>query len=289
MRRNSDIDTSSHTGDWIMGAARRNPEALLLVAAGAVLLMRGGSNASPRAYASSRHREPASSLYRESDNLARSASNRFSSAAESASDYASDMKDRAGSYAADIKDRVSDTASSYADTVSEFTADAGRNISETTDRYRRQVQSTLQSGMNWVLQDQPLAVALVGLAAGAAVAACFPSTDIENRALGGAREALADAARGAGENLRGAAGKAGERLKSAAAERGLSSDGLKDIASDVAETFTDAVKGKSQDQDMAGATMVPESPPVAGGFATGDATRSPTPARASEPRGRSNR
>ena len=46
MTRNWDTDTASHTGDWIMGAARRNPEALLLVAAGAVLLMRGGGKAS---------------------------------------------------------------------------------------------------------------------------------------------------------------------------------------------------------------------------------------------------
>ena len=45
MKRNWDTNTSSsHAGDWIMGAARRNPEALLLVAAGAVLLMRGSGS-----------------------------------------------------------------------------------------------------------------------------------------------------------------------------------------------------------------------------------------------------
>ena len=92
----------------------------------------------------------------------------------------------------------------------------------------------------------------------------------------------------------GAAGKAGERLKSAAAERGLSSEGLKGIAGDVAETFTDAVKGKPQDKphersDMARTTMVPESPSVAADLATGETNRSSTAARANEPRGRSNR
>jgi hypothetical protein len=42
-----------------------------------------------------------------------------------------------------------------------------------------------------------------------------------------------------------AAGKAGERLKEAAEERGLSADGLKKMASEVADTFTSEVKGKA--------------------------------------------
>jgi hypothetical protein len=67
-----------------------------------------------------------------------------------------------------------------------------------------------------VLRDQPLAVAMAGLAAGAAVAAVFPSTGIEDRTFGGAREALTEAAGKAGERVVEAAGKAGERLKSAA-------------------------------------------------------------------------
>jgi hypothetical protein len=41
MSRYSDIDTYSQAGDGLAGAARRNPEALLLLAAGACLLMRG--------------------------------------------------------------------------------------------------------------------------------------------------------------------------------------------------------------------------------------------------------
>ena len=149
------------------------------MAAGAVLLMRGGGKGLARAHASNRDRG--------SVNLARPAS-----AAESVTDFAfdtkdrirshaADIKDRAGSYVADVKDRVSDTASAYADTVSGFASEAGRSISETTERMTRRAQST----MDWVLRDQPLAVALVGLAAGAAVAAALPSTEIENRTFGG--------------------------------------------------------------------------------------------------------
>jgi hypothetical protein len=126
------------------------------------------------------------------------------------------MKDRvsnmAGSYAADIQDRISDSAGSYAETVSEFASDARRNVSEKTQRFTHQARSTVQSSMDRIMRDQPLAVALAGLAAGAAVAAAFPTTEIENRTLGGAREALTDAAKEAGENLMGAAGKAADRL-----------------------------------------------------------------------------
>jgi len=90
-------------------------------------------------------------------------------------------------------------------------------------------------------------VAALGLAAGAAVAAFFPATELERRTLGEAREAIADAATRAGENLVGAAGEAGERLKAGVAERGLNPEGLKELARDVAETFTSAAAGKVEE------------------------------------------
>jgi hypothetical protein len=40
----SDRDTYSQPGDWLLGAVRRNPEALLLMAAGCCLMMRGRSS-----------------------------------------------------------------------------------------------------------------------------------------------------------------------------------------------------------------------------------------------------
>jgi hypothetical protein len=89
---------------------------------------------------------------------------------------------------------------------------------------------------------------VAGLAAGAAVAALFPATDIEHRAFGGTHEKLRDAAEQAGERVMEAAGKAGERLKSAAEERGLTSEGFKEVAGEVADTFKDAISGKSEDR-----------------------------------------
>jgi hypothetical protein len=251
MSRYSDRDTYSQAGDWFLGTARRNPEALLLFAAGCCLLMRGGASSSSRraSYGADEYR---------------SASNRTSS------DFTRDpstsregLANRASDYASQIKDRVSDTASSYAESVSDFAGDARRNISERSEGLKRKAQATMQSGMDRVLRDQPLAVAMAGLAAGAAVAAVFPSTEIEDRTFGGAREALTEAAGKAGERVMGAAGKAGDRLKSGAEERGLTSEGLKELAGEVADTFTSAVSGKSDEKGPT--TIVPPSPAAATG------------------------
>jgi hypothetical protein len=157
-----------------------------------------------------------------------------------------------------VKDRVADTASTYAETVSDFADDARRRVSEGSARLGRQAQSTLQSTLTRVLREQPLAVAAAGLAAGAAIAAVFPSTEIEERAFGSTGASLRETAGKAGERVKDAAGKAGQRLKEAAEERGLTSEGLKDLAGDVAGTFTSAVSGKS-DSAPASATDAEQS------------------------------
>jgi len=100
--------------------------------------------------------------------------------------------------------------------------------------------------MQRTLREQPLAVVVAGLAAGAAVAAMFPSTEVEGRAFGRASEKLQDLAGEAGDRAMEAAGKAGERLKSAAQERGLTSEGLKEVAGEVANTVKDTMSGSTE-------------------------------------------
>jgi hypothetical protein len=255
----SDRDTYSQTGDWLVGAMRRNPEALLLMAAGCCLMMRSGSSSSRMGGRVAQARDEwdyqasrASSQMRHASASAREglarASESATDTAESAAGYASQMKDRladtAGDYASRMKDRISDTASSYADSVADFAGDARRRVAERSSRFKQQTQATLQSSLQRVLREQPLAVAITGLAAGAAVAALFPTTKIEDRALAGAREKLKET----GEKMMEAAGEAGERLKSAAEERGLTSEGLKEVAGEVADTFKDAISGKDEER-----------------------------------------
>jgi hypothetical protein len=207
--------------------------------------------------------------------------------------------DSAADYASDIKERVSDTASAYADSISEFAQDTTRAVSERSSRLGRQAQSTLQDGVERVLRDQPLAVAVAGLAAGAAVAALFPSTEVEGRTLGGAREALTGAAGKAGEMVMDAAEKAKERLQSAAEERGFSSAGLQGLASEVAQTFTGAVAGKSDSPPTVPKSSASASTSAQGGYvasqslsgvgAKRDTTRGPDISRANNQPGRGNR
>jgi hypothetical protein len=268
-------DDFPQAGGRLLAAARRNPEALLLLAAGCCLLMRSGGSVfrgtSRVRYDDTGHghrpdlrraaQGPASSTVREG----------LSRAADSAAEYASD-----------IKDRVSDAASSYTEAVADFAQDASHNMSERTSRLTRQAQSTLESGMDRVLREQPLAVVMAGLAAGAAVAAVFPRTEIEDRTLGPAGESLRQAAGKAAEKVKDAAGKAGERLKSAADERGLTTEGLKEVAGEVTETFTSAVSGKPNDQSRG--TTAAQSPASSrgGSFEAGQgvgSNRSPATAR----------
>ena len=147
MNLHPEKDTYSQAGNWLMGTARRHPEALLLLAAGCALLMRSSSSSSR----ASTHSRQAQSDFAQPSTSGRGHSNArqgLSRAVESAADYASD-----------IKDQVSDTASNYAETVSEFAGEAGRKVSQQSERFARQAQSTMQSTMARVLRDQPLVVA----------------------------------------------------------------------------------------------------------------------------------
>jgi hypothetical protein len=247
MNPNSNTDLYSQGGDWLMGTVRRNPEGLLLLAAGCALLMRsrrgnGGGNT-------------AKNIYRDLEREVAKASDKASGSVSGMREGLASTAESATDYAADLKDRASGVVSSYAESISDFAGDARRAVSEGSERFTRQAQSTMQMTMDRVLRDQPLAVAMVGLAAGAAVAAAFPATEVENRVLGSTHDALSNAVDQAGKSVMGAAAKATERLKEAVEERGLTSDALKDLAGEVASSFTDAVTGKSENKADSKGTM----------------------------------
>jgi hypothetical protein len=229
MTRYSDSYQASNVGDWVWDTARRNPEALLLLAAGCALLMRSGRSGRTRI---------STGVSRTRHTPMTQGSAKFSREAAEIGDQVSRTAGQASRYMEDVKDRMTETASAYADRVSEFADESRRQL------YAR--SSAVRSTIERVLRDQPLAVVAAGLAAGAAVAAAFPVTDIENRALGNAHEAVEDLMDEAGKRVMGAAREAGERLKSVAEERGLTPEGFKDMASDVAGAFGEAVTKKKE-------------------------------------------
>jgi len=290
-------------GDWLVDTVRRKPEALLLMAAGCALLMRSGMRSARRNRGSiaSRMGSSEQTARIHDPGALRSATSALGDSvgrtAGTVSDYvggvAGTVGDTARTYASNVADNVSDYAGAARQAVSDYADSAQKTLSQTSDRLKGQVESTYQSASE-AIREQPILVAALGLAAGAAVAALFPSTDIERRTLGAASDALTGAAAGAGEKLLDAAGQAGDRLKESASARGLDADGLKDMAREVGGTFATAAVGTEQDRrrpsdqmtrssttaprpDPAGGAPKPSSPPTA---AIGSSS---LPGRASEP------
>jgi len=226
-------DSDSGAAGWLVGAVKNNPEGLLLLAAGCALLMRSGGASKSRRSRDVRVYDRNDMTQRGREARDRTVGERLSETAQSAGDYVSD-----------IGESIVETASGYASSVSSYADDVARATAERSGRLARQAQSSALDTISRVVQEQPLTVALVGAAAGAAVAAAFPVTDLENQTLGPTGERLRDAAGRAGEQLKGAATKAGQRLAAAADERGLNTEGLKEVARDVGETFSSALEGK---------------------------------------------
>jgi hypothetical protein len=191
-----DAGPAARAGDWLAGAFSRNPEAFLVLAAGAALLLRRGGS----------HFMPADA------HPLRTA------------------RDMAASYAGSGQRRLRREAS---------------RIGRQGARLKRRARAAGET-----MHEQPLAVAAFGLAAGAAVAAMLPRLDIEERALGPAREAFSDAAARTFETVKEAAGEAGKRAQQGVVEHGVA--GLKDIARDAAEGFGEKMSASLDDNGTTG-------------------------------------
>jgi len=225
-------DFYSQAADWVVDTARRKPEALLLLAAGCALMMRSGGSVVGSVVGSWSARS--GDVYgRESwqEETADPARRQSSRVAEGASGYAGDLRDRvterAGAYASSAADYAQDARRR----MSEYTGAVRQNLSSATDQVSRTAQSAARSATD-TLREQPLLIAALGVAAGAAVAALFPTTDVERRTLGPASEALVGAAGAAGRDFIERAARTGEEVRRAA------EDGLRDLAQETAQNFT---------------------------------------------------
>jgi ElaB/YqjD/DUF883 family membrane-anchored ribosome-binding protein len=224
-------DFFSQAADWVVDTARRKPEALLLLAAGCALMMRGTGGSTTSWSTRSDYSDYRSGRASWQDDMANEARGESSRAAEGV-----------GRYAADVRDRVSGTASAYASTaadyaegarrrVSEYTGAVRENLSSATDQVSRTAQSAARSAAD-TMRDQPLVIAALGLVTGAAVAALFPTTDVERRTLGPASDALVGAAGAAGRDLIDRAARTGEEMRRSAEDK------LRDLAHETTESFT---------------------------------------------------
>jgi hypothetical protein len=229
---------SGDGGEWIFNAIKRNPEGFLLLAAGAVLMMRTNSPQSSQAASND-------ATYGPTKDAARKTAGQM---ADAVTDTARRTMDVASSYASTASDtarQTMDTAKSYASSAVEYADQAKRLVGEQSERVVQQTRSVAQS----VLQNQPLAIVAAGLAAGAALAAAFPPTELEKETLGPVGDQMSKAAERFGHQLKQATSKAGEKLKTAAEERGLHTEGLKDVAGEVVDTFKASMTGQEEQYD----------------------------------------
>ena len=240
---NNNSNPGGLSADWLMSAVKKNPEGLLLLAAGCALLFRTRSSRSRQwshgyqSYSSGQGQHGPRMEHRGSGGKDWEMPEGMSRAADTAREYASN-----------VGKTVGETARSYASAAGEYADHASQTIRDQSGRIAEQTQSTIER----IVREQPLAVAIAGAAAGAALAAAFPSTRMERETLGPAGKRLSEAATNAGERLSKAASAAGERLMSAADERGVNAEGLKEVARDVAGSFEKSFSGSGPNDGRSG-------------------------------------
>ncbi|PBB17929.1 DUF3618 domain-containing protein [Mesorhizobium sp. WSM4313] len=221
---------------------RDNPLPLTVIGAGLAWLMLGsGASATPAGTDGVTRRGPGLDHGAFGAGMGSTASDAAGSVAEAASGAAGTVSGMANE-AAGI---VSNVASSAADTLASSAAAAA------------DMATSASRSAHSLLEDQPLAVAAVGLAIGAAIGAMLPHTEVEDERFGTYRERLRDSAEDTlKEGLDTATQVAAEAYQSASDEAGrqASSEGtLADKVGGVVKAAADkadeSVREKLSDSD----------------------------------------
>jgi ElaB/YqjD/DUF883 family membrane-anchored ribosome-binding protein len=225
------------SGSWLVNTIKDNPEGLLLLAGGCALLLRSG-----RARRADQRQAGVASWEQRggtgSGNVRR--------------DGISGAVDRAHDYASNVAQTVADKTTDLTSATGEYVQSARDTITRESEHVVNRAKDTIER----VIREQPLTVAIAGLAAGAAVAATFPPSSAERATLGEAARRLTDVAGAAGERLTEAASAAGKQLRTAVEEKGLGKDSLTEVARDVAGTFGKSLTDSEQPANTRGTSSI---------------------------------
>ena len=205
-------DTSSSVVDYI----RENPVPFVLIGIGAGMLALSGRGKERSRYDWSRNTE--------GEAYGRSGtgdwSTRQSSLTDTAREKASNVADTARAAAGRATDAVSSAATSVRDA-----ADTTREQLNYVSDQARQGARVAGDRFKTTLQDNPLALGVAVLAAGAIVGLTLPTTRVENEYMGETRDRLMSQAKSvaheAAEKVQRVTGEAGRTLKDAAQKEGL--------------------------------------------------------------------
>jgi hypothetical protein len=245
--------------NWLVTKVKQHPEAFLVLAAGCALLLRPGG-AGPREigdYPNDRRDESRLNSIRDrttaaARNVATDLQDRVidtaTAVSQKASDYATALSDTAGA--------ISEQATGYVASMSDQASDWGRSVADETARMGTRVRSSAQDGLSRMVKEQPLAVAALGIAAGAAIAALLPPTRAERDAVRPLGDAAKEAVTTGLSQIKNAASATGDQLQDAAHRRGLSAEGIKDMAREATQTFAEKL--------AASGGREPEASPLSG-------------------------
>jgi hypothetical protein len=241
--------------NWLITKLKQNPEAFLVMAAGCALLLRSVGSRSretgfdPNGRWSDRGRwenmrdQTTATARSVAADLQDRVKGTAAVVAEKASGYATSLTDNASA--------ISERAAGYASNVSDQATDWGRQVANETARMTARAQSSVQDGLGQLIREQPFAVAALGVAVGAAVAALLPPTQAEQDALRPVSDAAANAVNSGVNQIKDAVSATGDQLKEATQRRGLDADGIKDMARNASQAFADKLAGSSPQQTPA--------------------------------------
>lgn len=181
-----------------------------------------------------------------------------------------------------VADSVSSLTDTALDSGSEGLRRGRRAVSDATDSAMRMAShlpdhgasayGSLRETFSDTFERQPLVLGALGIAIGAGIAAAIPPTDIEQEYLGEAsrqvRSTLSDLASAQGEKLQSTASEALSAASEEARRQGLTTDGLKQAASEVSSRL-ERVAGAATGSSAAGST--PTGNTATGNTATGNA------------------
>jgi len=111
-----------------------------------------------------------------------------SSARETVGAYAATARDTVGEYASTARETVGQYASTAKETAGEYASSAREGAQRATQRVRSVAGTATTSVDDWVTEN-PLAAGLIAAAVGAAIGLSAPRSEVEDRAMGEARDA----------------------------------------------------------------------------------------------------
>jgi ElaB/YqjD/DUF883 family membrane-anchored ribosome-binding protein len=179
------------------------------------------------------------------------------------------MKQKASETAGEMREKAGQVLGQVRETASEWTDQAREKTHELTEEAREQAQwigQKIQDQTRYIIEEQPLALAALGIAIGAAIGATLPRTRQEDRLMGPARDELLHRADETGGEL---IHQAREQVKSGveslasgmgSGQQGTTSAGSSPGAIQSGQTGTTGVGGTGASRPNVGGERIPTTP-----------------------------